>query len=195
MAKDSYEEKYTHPELRARLKEEIQNSGKGGEPGQWSARKAQLLKQEYESHGGGYRKPKAGKDEDQRSLTEWSQEEWQTRDGEAEARDPESGQTERYLPKEAWEKMSREEAEATDRKKREESKQGRQFVDNIGPAKQARKESLAPPLESYDSLSVEEVERKITGLSDKEVENVRDYESRQRARKTLLEALERRLRR
>lgn len=116
MTKESYEEKYTHPELRATLKEEIKDSDKGGEPGQWSARKAQILKQEYESHGGGYR---GVKDEEQRSLTKWSQEEWQTREGEAEARDPESGQTGRYLPKEAWQRMSRKEAEATDRKKRE----------------------------------------------------------------------------
>lgn len=190
MAKESYEKRYTHPELREKLKREIQDSDRGGEPGQWSARKAQILKQEYEAYGGGYI---GGKDEEQRSLTEWSKEEWQTRDGEAEARDPESGETKRYLPKEAWRKMSREEAEATDRKKREASKKGQQFVDNTGPAKQARKAALAPPLESYDRLSVKEVERKIKGLSDEEVENIRDYEIQHRRRKTLLQTLDRRL--
>lgn len=185
-----YSEKYTHPELRERLKEELKASDKGGEPGQWSARKAQLLKQEYERQGGGYR---GGKDEKQRSLTEWSQEEWQTRDGEAEARDSETGETKRYLPKEAWEKMSQGEAEATDRKKREESRKNRQFVDNTGSARQAREESLAPPLADYDELSVGEIQRGIKGLSDEEVERVRDYESRHRARKTLLETLDKRL--
>lgn len=183
-------DKYTHPELRERLKEEIEASGKGGEPGQWSARKAQLLKQEYEKQGGGY---VGGKDEDQRSLSEWSNEEWQTRDGKAAARDPEAGETRRYLPKEAWEKLSREEAEATDRKKREASKSGQQFVDNTGSAGEARKRPLAPPLADYDELSVEEVERKAKGLSDEEVERVREYERRHRARKTLLESLDRRL--
>lgn len=190
MSSKSYSRKYTHPELRERLKEEIKASDKGGKTGQWSARKAQLLKQEYEKHGGGYR---GGKDEEQRSLAEWSQEEWQTRDGEAEARDPETGETRRYLPKEAWEKMSHQEAERTDRKKREHSRQGRQFVDNTGPAKQARQGSLAPPLADYDELSVAQVEQKVKGLSNKEVERIREYERRHKARKTLLESLDRRI--
>ena len=43
------EEKYTDPELRERLKEEIMQSDKGGEPGHWSARKSQLLVREYEA--------------------------------------------------------------------------------------------------------------------------------------------------
>jgi hypothetical protein len=47
---------YTKPDLRKRLKESIQRSGKGGAPGQWSARKAQLLVRRYEEAGGGYRK-------------------------------------------------------------------------------------------------------------------------------------------
>lgn len=183
-------EKYTNPELRERLKEEIKASGKGGAPGQWSARKAQLLKQEYEKQDGGY---VGGKDKEQRSLSEWSNEEWQTRDGEAAARDPETGETRRYLPKEAWAKLSREEAETTDRKKREASKSGQQFVANTGSVREARKRSLALPLADYDELSVEEVERKAKGLSDEEVERVREYERRHRARKTLLESLDRRL--
>ena len=52
MAKQEYEEKYTHPELRERIKEEIKASDKGGKEGQWSARKSQLLTQEYEKQGG-----------------------------------------------------------------------------------------------------------------------------------------------
>ena len=32
-------DKYTDPELRDQVKEEIHNSDKGGKPGQWSARK------------------------------------------------------------------------------------------------------------------------------------------------------------
>jgi len=30
--------------------------GKGGAPGQWSARKAQMLAREYKAKGGGYKK-------------------------------------------------------------------------------------------------------------------------------------------
>ncbi|MDN5697894.1 MAG: hypothetical protein L0G70_07955 [Rubrobacter sp.] len=192
MSGGSETQKYTHPDLRERLKEQIKASDKGGEPGQWSARKAQLLKQEYEKHGGGYR---GGKDERQRSLAEWSQEQWQTREGEAEARDPESGETKRYLPKEAWRKMSREEAEQTEHRKRQTSREGVQFVSNTDPARQARKESLAPPLADYDGLTVEEIKREVKILSKNEIQRVRDYEGRHRARKTLLAALDRRLQR
>jgi len=45
---------YTHPELREHLKQEIKAGDNGGPPGQWSARKSQLLVQEYEQRGGGY---------------------------------------------------------------------------------------------------------------------------------------------
>ena len=46
---------YTKPEMRKRLFERIKAGGKGGKPGQWSARKAQLLAKEYKASGGGYR--------------------------------------------------------------------------------------------------------------------------------------------
>jgi hypothetical protein len=45
---------YTDPELRERLKAEITAGDRGGKPGQWSARKAQLLATEYEKAGGDY---------------------------------------------------------------------------------------------------------------------------------------------
>lgn len=45
---------YTKPSLRKRLFNEIKASGKGGKPGQWSARKAQMLAQRYKAAGGGY---------------------------------------------------------------------------------------------------------------------------------------------
>jgi hypothetical protein len=35
--------------------ERIKAGGKGGNPGQWSARKAQMLAQQYKKSGGGYR--------------------------------------------------------------------------------------------------------------------------------------------
>jgi hypothetical protein len=47
---------YTKPTLRKRLFEKIKSEGRGGKPGQWSARKAQLLASEYKASGGGYRK-------------------------------------------------------------------------------------------------------------------------------------------
>jgi len=46
---------YTQPGMRKRLFERIKAGGKGGAPGQWSARKAQMLAQQYKKAGGGYR--------------------------------------------------------------------------------------------------------------------------------------------
>lgn len=46
---------YTKPTLRKRLFEKIKAGSKGGDPGEWSARKAQLLATEYKKAGGGYK--------------------------------------------------------------------------------------------------------------------------------------------
>jgi len=46
---------YTKPGMRKRLFERIKAGSKGGKPGQWSARKAQMLAQQYKKAGGGYR--------------------------------------------------------------------------------------------------------------------------------------------
>ncbi len=41
--------------MRKRLFNEIKRGSKGGKPGQWSARKAQLLASRYKKAGGGYK--------------------------------------------------------------------------------------------------------------------------------------------
>ena len=46
---------YTKPTMRKRLFESIKAGGKGGKPGQWSARKAQMLDKRYKEKVGGYR--------------------------------------------------------------------------------------------------------------------------------------------
>jgi len=46
---------YTKPGMRKRLFERIKAGSKGGKPGQWSARKAQLLATQYKKAGGGYK--------------------------------------------------------------------------------------------------------------------------------------------
>ena len=45
---------YTKPTMRKNLFQKIKAGGKGGKPGQWSARKAQMLAAEYKRKGGGY---------------------------------------------------------------------------------------------------------------------------------------------
>ena len=46
---------YTKPGMRKRLFNRIKAVGKGGAPGQWSARKAQMLASAYKKAGGGYK--------------------------------------------------------------------------------------------------------------------------------------------
>ena len=46
---------YTKPTMRKRLFQRIKAGSKGGAPGQWSARKAQMLAKQYKAKGGGYR--------------------------------------------------------------------------------------------------------------------------------------------
>ena len=46
---------YTKPTMRKNLFNRIKAGGKGGAPGQWSARKAQMLAKQYKAKGGGYR--------------------------------------------------------------------------------------------------------------------------------------------
>ncbi len=157
--------------------------------GQWSARKSQLLTQEYEKRGGGY---KAEKGQSQKNLEKWTEDEWQTKEGEADARQ-DDGETKRYLPKKAWENMSEEEKEETEQKKREGSKKGQQYVSNTKEAKKARKNAKDVPINGYDELSVGEVEKKIKGLSKDEIKAVRSYEKNNKNRKTLLEKIDSKL--
>ena len=46
---------YTKPGMRKSLFEKIKAGTKGGDPGEWSARKAQMLAREYKAKGGGYK--------------------------------------------------------------------------------------------------------------------------------------------
>ena len=46
---------YTKPTLRKNVFNRVKAGGKGGSPGQWSARKAQMVAKAYKAKGGGYR--------------------------------------------------------------------------------------------------------------------------------------------
>jgi hypothetical protein len=46
---------YTKPGMRKALFNKIKAGTKGGDPGEWSARKAQMLAREYKAKGGGYK--------------------------------------------------------------------------------------------------------------------------------------------
>lgn len=114
---------YTNPALRERIKNKIMASSKGGKPGQWSARKAQLVAQEYKKAGGGYSGSKTAK---QKSLSKWTKEKWGTKSGKPSTQGSKAT-GERYLPKKAREKLSAAEYAKTSAKKREDMRKGKQF--------------------------------------------------------------------
>lgn len=110
---------YTKPALRERIKKEVMAGSKGGDPGEWSARKAQLVAQKYEKAGGGYT---GGKSSSQKSLSKWTDEKWRTSDN-----TPSDGKK-RYLPDAAWKAMSSSEKAATNKAKADGNAKGKQFV-------------------------------------------------------------------
>jgi hypothetical protein len=127
---------YTKPELREKIKKQVLAGDKGGRPGQWSARKAQLLAHEYEAKGGGYKRPRSTA---QKSLKKWGDEQWHTANGKQAVQ---GGETHRYLPDAAWKKLSPKQRKATDARKVKASKSGRQYVANTPAASKARKQSI-----------------------------------------------------
>ena len=106
-----------------RIVASVKASGKGGNPGQWSARKAQLATQKYKASGGGYKGPKSASN----SLSKWGKEDWGTKSGKPSTQGSEAT-GERYLPKAKIARLSSSEYAATSRAKREGTRAGKQFV-------------------------------------------------------------------
>jgi hypothetical protein len=114
---------YTKPGLRESIKSRVLAGSKGGRPGQWSARKAQLVAQQYKKAGGGYTGSKSKK---QKSLSKWTKEEWGTRSGKPSTQGSKAT-GERYLPKKARQALSKKEYASTSAKKRSDTRAGKQF--------------------------------------------------------------------
>jgi hypothetical protein len=112
-----------------RIVASVKAGTKGGDPGEWSARKAQLATQQYKKSGGGYVGPKSSDN----SLSKWSDQKWKTSDG-----SPSEGKK-RYLPEKAWSALSAGEKAATNKAKAAGNKAGKQFV--AQPKSIARKTS------------------------------------------------------
>ena len=118
----------TDPKLWERVKAKVTSGDKGGDPGEWSARKAQLAVSEYKKAGGGYK----GKKTADNHLVQWEHEEWGTKSGK---KSKDTG--ERYLPKKTRETLSDSEYKRTTAKKRADTAHGKQF--SRQPADVARK--------------------------------------------------------
>ena len=110
--------KKTNPTLWSKVVSDVKSSSKGGDSGEWSARKAQLAVQKYKASGGGYEGPKKADN----SLAKWTDQKWRTSDN-----TPSEGKK-RYLPDKAWSTLSTGEKAATNRAKAEGNKTGKQFV-------------------------------------------------------------------
>jgi hypothetical protein len=109
----------TNPALWERIVKRVKAGSKGGDRGEWSARKAQLAVALYKKEGGGYR----GKKSSDNSLTKWSKQNWTTKSGK-----PSSVTGERYLPKKAIDALTPSEYAKTTRAKRAGTRKGKQFV-------------------------------------------------------------------
>lgn len=110
--------KKTKPTLWKNIVARVKAGSKGGNAGQWSARKAQLAVKLYKQRGGGY----SGAKSSANKLSNWSKQDWTTSSGK-----PSEGKR-RYLPKKAWGALSAAQKAATNRAKAEGKKAGKQFV-------------------------------------------------------------------
>ena len=107
-----------------RIVASVKAGNKGGDSGQWSARKAQLATQRYKGSGGGYSGPKT---EAQKSLSKWTKEDWGTKSGKPSTQGAKAT-GERYLPKKARQALTPAEYAATTKAKREGTAKGKQFT-------------------------------------------------------------------
>lgn len=122
--------KRTDSALWERIVRQVTRGSKGGRPGQWSARKAQLAVLKYKQAGGGYRGAKSPK----LGLAKWTKQKWRTKSGR-----PSLETGERYLPTAAIAALSPQEYGATTRAKRAGLRSGKQF--SRQPERIARKVS------------------------------------------------------
>jgi|DEB19_MinimDraft_3_1074340.scaffolds.fasta_scaffold01668_4 hypothetical protein len=107
-----------NPGLWKRIVARVKAGTKGGDAGEWSARKAQLAVSLYKKSGGGY----SGAKSPSNSLSNWTKQNWTTSTGK-----PSKGKL-RYLPKKAWAALSPSQRAATNKAKAEGNKKGKQFV-------------------------------------------------------------------
>jgi hypothetical protein len=108
----------TDSKLWEKIKKKITEGTKGGNAGQWSARKAQLAVSEYKKAGGGY----LNKKDKNNSLTKWTNQNWKTKSG-----IPSLITGERYLPSKAINKLTNKQYQQTSEIKLKDIKEGHQF--------------------------------------------------------------------
>jgi hypothetical protein len=119
--------KKTNESLWKRIVARIKAGSKGGKPGQWSARKAQMAVKAYKEAGGGYK----GKKSKKNSLAKWTKQKWRTPSGKPSIQgDKATGEV--YAPSKTISKLKstssgKKKLAAATKKKREAIKKGKQF--------------------------------------------------------------------
>ena len=106
----------TKPDLWKGIVSRVKSGSKGGDAGEWSARKAQIAVGLYKKAGGGYKGAKSSDN----SLSKWSKQKWTTSSGK-----PSEGKR-RYLPAAAWKALSPSQKASTNRAKAEGNSKGKQ---------------------------------------------------------------------
>jgi len=125
-----YEKTYGKEGARVRnriFKKILAKAQDGTKAGQWSARKAQSLAEDYEKEmsGKGKKPYKSSKrTKSQKSLKKWGDQDWRTKSGKKSSKTGE-----RYLPAKAIKALTDEEYKKTSAKKRKDMKKGKQFSD------------------------------------------------------------------
>ena len=102
-----------------RIVSSVKSGSKGGRPGQWSARKAQIATARYKKAGGGYK----GKKSASNKLSKWSKQKWDyVSKGDKKKPKKKRG---RYLPESVRKSLTKSQKAATNRKKRAASAKGK----------------------------------------------------------------------
>ena len=122
---------YTKPTMRKNLFSRIKAGGKGGPPGVWSARKAQMLAKSYKAKGGGYKElggfietmANGGMASSQKSLKNWTDADWDYI-SKGDEKKPKS-QRGRYLPKSVRQSLTPSQKASENKKKRSASSKGK----------------------------------------------------------------------
>jgi hypothetical protein len=104
------------PQLWAKVKKKWQYGEKGGVPGQWNARKAQLAVREYKKRGGTYKTARPSR---QNSLVRWTREDWGYIDEKP---------GNRYLPRKIRSELSAGEKKVENRRKKSATRSGKQYA-------------------------------------------------------------------
>lgn len=111
-----------NPILWKKIVLQVKKSNKGGKPGQWSARKAQLAVKIYKKNGGSYYNKKSKNN----SLYKWTKQNWRTRSGKPSIMGK-YATGERYLPYDVIKHTSKSDYNKSSRVKRKSIKLGKQY--------------------------------------------------------------------